>query len=77
MYAKKVGKPKLDESSLGLLGGSMSEFGLDDDQLQLEDPEVTARRAAAEKEEAHRVKLNGNTLKVPLRSHDFRVISLE
>jgi hypothetical protein len=77
MYAKKVGKPKLDEPSLGLLGESMSEFGLDADQVQLEDPEITARREAAEREEAHRVKLNGNTLQVPLRSHDFRVISLE
>ena len=50
---------------------------MDPDSLTLEDPEVTAARKAAQYKRAHKPTLEGNVLTVPVRDHDFRVISLE
>ena len=50
---------------------------MDPDSLTLEDPEVTAARKAAQYKRAHKPTLEGNVLTVPVRDHDFRMISLE
>ena len=65
--AAKTDDPLEDEMDLAAFGGSIT----------LEDPEKIAARKEKERREAHRIKLKGNQLIVPVRGHDFRLVSLD